>query len=190
MAALLIVFAAQLACADRSAERAEAERVRAAEEAARAKARAEIVAAAEAERLKALWTYLDKPDRGKQVTAALFSTNDVDTGAGADRVQLIFRDHSAWGRSSYLVLRGGDFDCSPRCTVAVTKDTDPPAKMAARRPQTDEAIAMFINDWRMLWNLTKGAERIAIEFPVQAGGTRTATFDVGGLDPAKMPWGE
>ena len=62
--------------------------------------------------------------------------------------------------------------------------------MAARRPKTDEAIAMFINDAQVLWRLTAGATRISIEFPVKAGGTRTATFDVAGLDDSKMPgWG-
>jgi hypothetical protein len=59
--------------------------------------------------------------------------------------------------------------------------------MAGRRPKTDEAIAMFINDEAALWKLTAGAKRLSIEFPVRAGGTRTATFEVGGLDRAKMP---
>jgi len=32
---------------------------------------------------------------------------------------------------------------------------------------------------------------MAIEFPVKAGGKRTAVFEVGGLDPGKLPkwWG-
>jgi hypothetical protein len=65
-----------------------------------------------------------------------------------------------------------------------------PEKMAARRPKTDEAIAMFINDAAALWKLTSGGKRISIEFPVKAGGTRTASFDVAGLDESKMPgWG-
>ena len=50
---------------------------------------------------------------------------------------------------------------------------------------------MFVNDWRTLWGLTQGAKRIQIEFPVKAGGTRTAMFDVAGLDRSKMPgWDE
>ena len=50
---------------------------------------------------------------------------------------------------------------------------------------------MFVNDWRTLWRLTQGAKRIQIEFPVKAGGTRTASFDVAGLDRSKMPgWDE
>jgi hypothetical protein len=35
--------------------------------------------------------------------------------------------------------------------------------------------------------MTAGAARISIAFPVTAGGTRTASFDVGGLDRSKMP---
>jgi len=66
-------------------------------------------------------------------------------------------------------------------------DDAAPKPMAGRRPKTDEAIAMFVNDWQTLWNLTRAAKRIQIEFPVKAGGTRTAAFDVGGLDRSKMP---
>jgi len=71
--------------------------------------------------------------------------------------------------------------------VNVRIDDQPPAPMAARRPNTDEAIAMFINDAAALWSLTAGASRLSIEFPVTAGGTRTARFDVAGLDESKMP---
>jgi hypothetical protein len=99
----------------------------------------------------------------------------------------VFRDHASWGRSSYLVLQAGDFDCSPRCTVTVGVDDGEPMRMAARRPNTDDAIAMFINDAAALWEATAGATRITIEFPVRAGGTRTATFDVAGLDESKLP---
>lgn len=162
---------------------------REAELAAEARARTERL---EGERLAALWTYNDVPvEKGRQVSAQIRSSNNVDTdGQGPKSVLLVFRDHAAWGRSSYLVLQGGDFDCSPRCTVSVVADDGAPVRMASRRPNTDEAIAMFINDWRALWRLTGGATRISIAFPVKAGGTRTAEFDVSGLDETKMPgWG-
>jgi hypothetical protein len=146
-------------------------------------------AADEAERLAALWTYYDVPaGKGRQLSAAIYSTNNVDVdGLGPRGVRLVFRDHPSWGKSSYLVLSAGDFACSPGCTVTVTADGMAPKPMAARRPKTDEAIAMFINDARALWRLTDGAKHIAIEFPVKIGGTRKATFDVAGLDPAKLP---
>ena len=179
------------ACAPSGPSEAElaAAAAREAELAAASKARAEREVRLEAQRLAALWSYQEATvSGGRQVTAAIRSTSNVETdGQSAHAVQLVFRDHAAWGRSSYLVLQAGDFDCSPRCTVVVTVDDGAPVRMASRRPDTDEAIAMFINDAQALWRLTAGATRLAIEFPVKAGGTRSASFDVAGLDDAKMP---
>jgi len=59
--------------------------------------------------------------------------------------------------------------------------------MAASRPKTDEAIAMFIEDEHALWRLTRDARQLSIEFPVKGGGTRTALFELGGLDRGQMP---
>ena len=168
-----------------SVDRAAAASARAAEE---AKARAEADAQRERQRLSALWTYTSVPaGRGQQVTASIRSTTDIDTdGTGPRAVMLVFRDHPAWGRSSYLVLQAGDFDCYGRCTVRVTADASPHS-MAARRPKTNEAIAMFIDDARALYRVTLETKQLSVEFPVKAGGTRTAAFDVGGLDRTKMP---
>src|SRR5690606_25491525 len=137
-------------------------------------------ARAEAARLEALWRYQSATVGGApQVTAAILSTGNVDTdGQGEHPVQMVFRDHAGWGRSSYLVLQAGDFRCRPRCTVTVTADAGSPVEMAARRPETDEAIAMFIDDSAELWRLAAGAAEISIAFPVAAGGTRTARFEV------------
>lgn len=174
-------------CGDRGPSAAEV--ARKAEQEAEARAREESRARIEAERLAALWSYQQATvGGGAQVTASMRSTDNVDTdGQGAKPVQLVFRDHADWGRSSYLVLQAGDFACRPRCMVTVTVDDQPPTQMAGRRPNTDEAIAMFINDHAALWRLTADATRLRIEFPVTAGGTRTASFDVAGLDEAKMP---
>jgi hypothetical protein len=162
---------------------------RAADEAALARAREASAAKREAQRLAVLWNYYDVPaGKGREVSATIFSATSVETdGQSAKPVRLVFRDHPSWGRSSYLVLEAGDFNCYGKCTVAVFVDDAPPRRMAARRPPTDEAIAMFINDWRAVWGLTAGAARLSVEFPVKAGGTRTATFEVGGLDRSKMP---
>jgi hypothetical protein len=59
--------------------------------------------------------------------------------------------------------------------------------MAAHRPKTDEAIAMFIDDARAFYRLTTDAKSVSIEFPVKAGGRRTASFEVAGLDRSKLP---
>jgi hypothetical protein len=158
--------------------------------AAKEKAREASVAAREAQRLADLWSYSNTAvPQGHQLAATISSSNDVDAdGQGGRLVQLVFRDHSSWGKSSYLVLKSGDFNCYAGCTVRVKADDAPPKAMAGRRPKTDEAIAMFINDWQALWRMTVSAKRLEITFPVKAGGTRTAAFEVGGLNPSKMPW--
>ena len=146
-------------------------------------------AAREATRTAALWSYQSiAVTGGQQHSAAIDAREMVDTdGSGTRRVQLIFRDHPEWGRSSYLVLQAGDFDCYRGCRVNVAVDGGEPRRMAASRPDTDEAIAMFIEDEAALWRLLDGAKTLSIEFPVKAGGTRSAEFEVGGLDRARMP---
>lgn len=145
-------------------------------------------------RTAALWTYNRVAVAGKgkaggtQLSASIYAKDDVDVdGSGAKPVQLIFRDHPAWGRSAYLVLQAGDFNCYGGCKLKARVDDAPAKTMAGSRPKTDEAIAMFIEDERRLWRMTKDAKRLSIEFPVKAGGTRTAVFEVGGLDRSQMP---
>ena len=162
-------------------------RVRDAYEEAKARGDAEI----EARRVEALWTYQTQPVKGgQQLSAAIYAKDELDVdGSGAKPVRLIFRDHPDWGRSSYLVLQAGDFAkaCYGKCSVTVTIDDAPPRKMAANRPKTDEAIAMFIDDEKALWRLTKDAKVMRIEFPTRDLGNRTAVFEVGGLDRARLP---
>jgi hypothetical protein len=144
--------------------------------------------AREQRRTAGLWAYQTEAVKGgSQLSAAIYAKDNVDTGGGAKPVRLIFRDHPDWGRSSYLTLEAGDFDCYGGCKVKVKVDAAAVRPMAASRPKTDEAIAMFIEDERALWRLAKDAKNIAIEFPVKAGGTRTAVFEVAGLDPSKLP---
>ena len=152
-------------------------------------ARAKLAAGNEQRRMAALWAYQTEPVKGgNQLSAALYSKDPVDTdGRGRNPVRLIFRDHPAWGRSSYLVLQAGDFACYGGCRVKVSADGGTAKAMAASRPKTDEAIAMFIEDERALWRMARDAKTLAIEFPVKAGGTRTAMFETGGVDAAKLP---
>lgn len=140
-------------------------------------------------RLAGLWNYADVALKGgTQRSAAIDSRDDIDVdGSGAQPVQLIFRDHPSWGRSAYLVLDAGDFRCPGGCNVQVTVDDAAPKPMGATRPKTDEAIAMFIEDERALWRMLDGAAVVAVEFPVKAGGTRTAVFEVAGLQRGKLP---
>jgi hypothetical protein len=151
------------------------------------KAKAE--AAREASRLTALWSYDNiAVGQGLQRSAAIYAKDDVDVdGSGPSQVRLIFRDHPAWGRSSYLVLQRGDFDCYGGCRLQVVVDGKPAKPLPGSRPKTDEAIAMFVEDERALWTLAKGAKTVEIEFPVRGLGKRRAVFEVGGLDPQRMP---
>lgn len=154
---------------------------------------AEAVAKAEeirhAERVARLWAYQSQPVANKeQLSAAIYARENVETdGKTARPVRLIFRDHPEWGRSSYLVLEAGDFDCYDGCKLKVVVDDAKPRTMEGSRPPTDDAIAMFVEDEKTLWKLANDADLLSIEFPVKAGGTRTATFEVGGLDPKRLP---
>ncbi|KAF1700103.1 hypothetical protein CSC68_12705 [Pseudoxanthomonas suwonensis] len=151
--------------------------------------RARAEEAREQRRLAALWNYARVPaGQGEQRTAAIFSKEAVDTGgSGPATVQLVIRDHPEWKRSAYLVLEGGDFDCYGGCKVQVKFDDAAARPMSAWRPKTDEAIAMFIEDYRGLWKRMRQARRMEVSFPVKAGGSRTAVFETGGLDGARMP---
>lgn len=150
-----------------------------------AKARAD--AAGEQARLQGLWAYQSQDvGKGKQFNASIYSKDAIDTGAGRSHVRLVFRDHPAWGRSSYLVLDNGDFDCYGGCTLKMTVDGKP-RTMAGRRPKTDEAIAMFIEDERGLWRTVKKARTLTITIPLKGAPPQSAVFEVGGLDPSRMP---
>jgi hypothetical protein len=139
--------------------------------------------------MAALWSYNSEPVKGgSQLSAAIYASEDLDTdGSGANPARLIFRDHPDWGRSAYLTLQAGDFDCYGGCRVQVAVDGGQAKPMAASRPDTDEAIAMFIEDERALWRLARDAKTLSIEFPTRAAGNKTASFEVGGLDGGRLP---
>lgn len=150
--------------------------------------RAKAEAEAQQRRLAALWSYGEEPVKGgTQLSAAIYSQEPVDTdGSGAHPVRLIFRDHPDWGRSAYLVLEAGDFDCYGGCRLKVTADGKTHA-LPGSRPKTDEAIAMFIDDHKALWKLAKASKQLSIEFPTKGVGRKTVDFEVGGLDARKLP---
>lgn len=146
-------------------------------------------AARELRRLQALWHYSQvAAGSGLQKSAAIYAKEPVDVdGSGAKVVQLVFRDHPQWKQHAYLVLQAGDFRCHGGCQVKVRIDDGPVQSMAAWRPDTDEAIAMFITDHKRLWHRAASAGQLSIEFPVKAGGTRTAVFETKGLDVTTLP---
>ena len=154
---------------------------------AETKARAEEVR--EQNRLSSLWNYAQvAAGKGVQRSAMIYSKEPVDVdGAGPRTVQLVFRDHPQWKRSAYLVLQAGDFHCPGGCKVKVVADGAAAKSMDAWRPDTDEAIAMFITDHKALWKLLRKTREVAIEFPVKGGGTRIAVFETGGLNGEHLP---
>lgn len=147
-------------------------------------------AAKEQLRLQGLWSYnVEKVEGGRQLSASLYARDETTVGDGKKSpVRLIFRDHPAWGRSSYLVLQSGDFDCYRGCRLNVTTDDGAVKTFAGSRPKTDEAIAMFIEDERALWRLAKSAKTLSIEFPLKDAGKQTAVFETGGVDATKLAW--
>lgn len=146
--------------------------------------------AREQRRMETLWDYSQiATEGGTQRSAAILSKEPVDVdGSGAKPVQLVFRDHPKWKRSSYLVLQASDFAkaCYGRCQVTVVADGAAPKRMSANRPDTDEAIAMFIDDNKALWRLARKTKVLEIEFTVKDGSTHKAVFETGGLDGKQM----
>lgn len=146
-------------------------------------------AAKDLQRLQGLWTYnAEKVQGGRQLSASIFARDEIDVGGGKkSQVRLIFRDHPSWGRSSYLVLQSGDFDCYRGCKVQVTINDEKPVSISASRPKTDEAIAMFIENEKALWRIVKSAKTVSVQFPVKNAGKQTAVFETGGLSAEKLP---
>ncbi len=162
-----------------------------------AEVRARAEAKREADRLSSLWSYVQVPvapakgsKGGTQYSAMIDSKTGVDVdGRGERTVQLVFRDHPAWKRSSYLVLQAGDFAkaCYAGCKVEVTGDDGKAIALKAWRPKTDEAIAMFIEDDKRLWKLARANKALRVAFRTRDTGTKTAVFETGGVLPERMP---
>lgn len=162
-----------------------------------AEVKAKADAKREADRLSSLWTYAQVPvaaAKGKpggiQYSALLDSKDSVDVdGSGPRTVQLVFRDHPQWKRSSYLVLQTGDFAkaCYAHCTVKVKTADGKIVALSSHRPDTKEAIAMFIDDDKALWKLARNNKSIEIEFGTRDLGAKTAVFETGGVLPERMP---
>jgi hypothetical protein len=145
----------------------------------------------EQERLSSLWNYSRiAVGKGEQRSAMIYSKQAIDLdGSGPRTVQLVFRDHPEWKRSSYLVLQVSDFAkaCYPGCAVKVKTDDGKIHTFSAFRPKTDEAIAMFINDYKGLWKLARENKAIEIEFLTRDAGAKAAVFETGGVNATQMP---
>ncbi|HVT32762.1 MAG TPA: hypothetical protein VHE32_08940 [Rhodanobacteraceae bacterium] len=134
-------------------------------------------------RLERLWIYQSgKESGGEQTTASIYSSRP----GGDDRVRLILRRHSAWGRSAYLFASGKGFECPRACTIGVRFDDAPPQRMKAHLPETGEP-AIFISDDRSFIAKMNKAQKIAFDVVLKGKGAQTLEFEVGGYDADKFP---
>lgn len=141
-------------------------------------------------RLVQLWTYNTEllegtGDNNVVHTAAIYATKDPNDVAGNDDgVRLVLRKHPKWGRSAYLVLDHGQFDCPPGCKVPVQFDDQEPKMMSSSKSDQNEH-AMFIDDEQTLRDALDKIRAITVKTSVD-GRPRTLTFEVGGFDRAQL----
>ena len=140
-------------------------------------------------RLSQLWSYNSEflEGLGENVvhTAAIYATKDPnDIGNDQVPVRLVLRRHPKWGRSVYLVLDHGQFDCPPGCKVPVRFD-DKPARMLPASKSDENKQAMFIDDEQTIRDVLDKIRVITIDTSVD-GRPRSISFEVGGFDRAQL----
>lgn len=140
-------------------------------------------------RLSGLWNYntelLEGGGDNVVHTAAIYATKDPnDVNNDEVPVRLVLRRHPKWGRSVYLVLDHGQFDCPPGCKVPIKFD-DEPARMVASSKSDQNKQAMFIDDEESIRNILDKIRVITINTSVD-GRPRAITFEVGGFDRAQL----
>lgn len=140
-------------------------------------------------RLSGLWSYNTEfleggGDSNVIHTAAIYATKDPNYNGDEVPVRMVLRRHPKWGRSLYLVLDHGEFDCPPGCKVPVQFD-DQPAVMMASSKSDQNKQAMFIDDEETVRNALDKVRAITVKTSVD-GHPRTLTFEVGGFDRAQL----
>ena len=135
-------------------------------------------------RLEKLWSYntelMEGGGDGVVHTGAIYATPDD----GNTPVRLVLRQHPKWGRSVYLVLDSGEFDCPPGCEVAVKFDDAPPRQFKATK-STENKQAMFIDDERTIRESLDKIRVITVSASV-GGKPRNISFEVGGFDRVQL----
>lgn len=140
-------------------------------------------------RLGQLWTYntefLEGGNENVVHTAAIYAAKDPkDITNDMVPVRLVLRRHPKWGRSAYLVLDHGEFDCAPGCKLPLKFD-DAPTRMFGASKSDQNKQAMFINDEETIRNILDKIRVITIDTSVD-GRPRTITFEVGGFDRPQL----
>ena len=138
-------------------------------------------------RLSQLWQYntelLEGGGDNVVHTASINATKDPNDLSNA-QIKLVLRQHPKWGRSLYLVLDYGQFDCPPGCKVPVQFD-DQPAQMMSATKSDQNKQAMFIDDEEKIRSVLDKIRVLTIKTSV--GGTpRTLSFEVGGFERAQL----
>ena len=137
-------------------------------------------------RLEKLWSYNVEPMEGGGdgvvQTAALYATRDANKDNAP--VRLVLRRHPKWGRSVYLVLDRGEFECAKGCKVAIKFD-DTVAQMFSSTKSDLNRQAMFIDDEQAIRDKLDGIRVITIDVSI-GGKPRTLSFEVGGFDRVQL----
>ncbi len=138
-------------------------------------------------RLAALWSYNLEPVNsgtdGVVISAYLYSDRRADP-EGSAPVRMVLRKHPQWGRSVYLVLDSGEFDCDPTCKVSIQFDDTPARDFAATKPRENKS-ALFIDDEQTIREALDKIRVITIKTSVHDV-PRTLRFEVGGFDRVKL----
>jgi hypothetical protein len=150
---------------------------------------AEQQAAAEANRLRGLWTYQGVTlKEGVQHSAAIYSyTVPVEEGeiAPVADAELVLRDHPSWGRSAYLLLAQSRFSCGKPCAMTIAFDDGEVRRFSGKQADSGKGPALFIEDEAAFIAALKQAKKLRIVLPKGSGIVSTLNFEVGGYDPTQ-----
>jgi hypothetical protein len=131
-------------------------------------------------RLAALWQYQVSPMQGgTQSTATNYSSQPVN-----DRVRLVLRRHTDWGRNVFLYGSGHGFVCRGTCTIPATFDGKPHG-IKAFAPSTGEPALMIRDDGDFIARLQKAKKITMTVTRVDGEKKETLVYEVAGFDPAK-----
>jgi hypothetical protein len=142
--------------------------------------------AAETRRLQRLWSYQESPaGKGKQYHVSIYAKGGP-TAEGPQRVTLFIRQHPEWGQSTYLMRDESGFRCAADCALTLRFDGGKAERWAATIPPTGEP-AIFIDKNEALVARLSKSKTLSIDTEWKDQGKRTLEFEIGGLDPAKLP---
>lgn len=140
-------------------------------------------------RLRQLWTYntefLEGGGDGNVVhTASILAEKDPNFNGDQIPVKMVLRRHPKWGRSLYLVVDHGTFDCAPGCKVQVQFDDQPPTMMTANKSDQNRQ-GLFLDDEEKIRDVLNKIRVVTIKTSID-GQPRTLSFEVGGFDRAQL----